>query len=75
MALSSVIYRYNIFENVDLEFFLNKFNIHFDRPFMFDCLKHHDCAIINQDLVGWRIHPQQISKYKIPNEEYLFNFF
>lgn len=75
IAQSSVIYRYDIFENVDLEFLLNKFNIHFDRPFMFDCLNNHDCAIIDQDLVGYRLHSQQISKYRIPNEEYLFNIF
>lgn len=75
IAQSSVIYRYNIFENVDLELLLNKYNIHFDRPFMFDCLKNYDCGIINQDLVGYRIHPNQVSTYKLPNEEYLFNIF
>ena len=75
IAQSSVVYRYDIFENIDLEFLLNKFNIHFDRPFMFDCLRNHDCAIIDQDLVGYRLHPEQVSKYKIPNQEYLFNIF
>lgn len=75
MALGSVIYRYDIVKKVDLEFLFNKYNMHFDRPFLFDCLENHDCAIINENFVGYRLHPHQVSKYKIPNEEYLFNIF
>ena len=67
-SFSSYIYRTNAFKKIDITYLIQKYNKHFDRPLLFELLNYSKFAIIDKELIAYRLHEKQDGPQHVPLE-------